>query len=367
MESLLSTRGDISALVGDVLLIISNSLIDEYVAWSFERTDENGDSVRGCAFVATGSKQVKEIGSAHIIQVRDWLYEYDHDRLGYTYWPVGDDDGFVIIEIREPTNYRQLKLPIDEKNHFIYRPIRNKKKLLFCFSTCAGGVLERIQIWRIDADPFRQPTQIQNCLFESRELRMEYADERFIMAIKTSQDSRFTTVYFISSKTMDDVRSFSVSKEDGIGYQGGLFFLNQRRRRGTIIIRIMDVASGTFYLKDLKLPIDEQTEPHVSTMEGLASCNSKVIVIGWNLLNPTTLKWLSGLSVYDREAVENNRKERGSRFLLYTLRIRKYVIFFRMDENVLAYIATSSTDTGLVESSCPRSVIILRFSEFPKL
>ena len=129
----------------------------------------------------------------------------------------------------------------------------------------------------------------------------------------------------------------------------------------------MDVASGTFYLNDLKLPIDEQTEPHVSTMEGLASCNSKVIVIGWNLLNPTTLKWLSGLSVYDREAVENNRKERGSRFLLYTLRIRKYVIFFRMDEYVLAYIATSSTDTGLVESSCPRSVVILRFSEFPKL
>ena len=89
-----------------------------------------------------------------------------------------------IIDIRDSTNFRKLRIPTDKENKYIYRPIRQTNKLLVCYWTCADDWLERIQIWRIDADTL-EPTLIRNDIRKSRELTMEGADERFVMAIKT--------------------------------------------------------------------------------------------------------------------------------------------------------------------------------------
>ena len=117
------------------------------------------------------------------------------------------------------------------------------------------------------------------------------------------------TVYFISTETLDDVQSFTVLSGNEIRYQRGLFF----QRRGVGIIRILDVASGT-HVNDANLPIEKRDEPHVSMMGGWASCNSKVIAVGWQFRNPKTLRVLSCLRVYDREAVEKKRRNKQVEF-----------------------------------------------------
>ena len=38
-----------------------------------------------------------------------------------------------IIDIRDPTNFRELRIPTDKENKYIYRPIRQTNKLLVCY------------------------------------------------------------------------------------------------------------------------------------------------------------------------------------------------------------------------------------------
>ena len=129
----------------------------------------------------------------------------------------------------------------------------------------------------------------------------------------------------------------------------GLLF--QTRVNG--IVRILDVASGT-YFNDVRLPFRKEDGRYVEFMYSTASSNSIVMAIGWTYKKDHIWR-VSHLSVYDLEAVKKVNSDPGSR-LLYTLQFQFNIRSFVMNESVIALMG----DDGKFN----RLVTVLKFANF---
>ena len=76
--------------------------------------------------------------------------------------------------------------------------------------------MERMRIWKMG----NPPVLLHDHTCKFRNLYLVKVDEQFMVLCN------FTTLYFISTETLDDVQSFTVLSGNEIRYQRGLFFFN---------------------------------------------------------------------------------------------------------------------------------------------
>ena len=105
------------------------------------------------------------------------------------------------------------------------------------------------------------PTLIHDRFCEDRFLEIWTVDERFIVAIDMVNVTGGTTrywdaqrLYFISTETLEEVRTLTVMNREW-EYDRGLLF--QFRDNG--IVRVMDIATGTHF-NDVHLPFPKDDE-----------------------------------------------------------------------------------------------------------
>jgi hypothetical protein len=241
------------------------SMSDDYVAWNFDRI-QNEERCKGCTFLDTESMEITEIG----IPLSSGLFLWN----GMIF--LGADN---VVELRDPKNNWNIKLLNEEEDGFRVRQISLKNKLIVC--NCASSSnQERIRIWKME----NPPTLIQDRTFEARQLITYNMDEQFVVAMKepltcvarydeiVARYCKTATFYFISTETLEEVRTLSVMNCQW-KYNRGLLF--QFRDKG--IIRILDVATGTHF-NDVHLPFQKE-DKYVGRLPW-ASTNSNVMVIG---------------------------------------------------------------------------------------
>jgi hypothetical protein len=181
------------------------------------------------------------------------------------------DRASSVIEVRDPKNHWIINVKNAEENDYIHRQISLGSGRLVEYTRSENCGTERIRVWRMG----NPPTLIHDRTRRDPNLEMYKVDEQFIAAKEIS--SMFTTLYFISTETLEEFRT-RVMLNCQWEYNRGLLF--QTRVNG--IVQILEVVSRT-YLKDLRLPFRKEDEPFVDyLLLSWASSNSNVIVIGWN-------------------------------------------------------------------------------------
>jgi hypothetical protein len=257
-------------------------------------------------------------------------------------------DGGFSVEIRDPKNKWIANVRSEE--NFDFRQISIGSELLVCYSAYAGN-RDRIKIWKVHFPDFSMgnpSTSLHDRSFEDRQLRILKVDEQFIVGETENLELLALTLHFISSETLEGIRSLSV-KSYRCPYDRGLLF----QYRGNGIIRMMDVASGTFF-NNVLLPFRKEDKKFVELISTWASTNSDLVVIGWKYSKRIT-SMLSHLSVYDLEAVKKRNSDPNSH-LLYTLQFQIDIENFVMDETRIAFTGKDAKNK--------QSVTVLNFANF---
>jgi len=319
------------------------SISGDYVAWDFSRLELNkvmGRTERciGCSFLNLETKTVHNIGSVYMFQVLN--------ASGYSYTSI-DNTEYVTVAIHEPSRSWEIDIWAEDEEQHVYRPTSSRGKLVFCYSTSTDQ--ERLRVWQMDRrqeHPSKieeKPTLIHDRSRESGHLRIEGADENFIMTVGRSGRSGISTLYLTSHFTdaLIDVRALTVWKCQEFRYDRGLLFQN----RGLGIVRILDVASGVHF-NEVRLPLERESDRSLVSMpRAWASSNENVIVIGWHYVSLKTQSVQSILSVYSREAVvqQQHQPHHSISFCvypIYNLRLATDMDIedFEMDETRIAVI-----------------------------
>jgi hypothetical protein len=210
---------------------------------------------------------------------------------------------------------------------------------------------DRIEVWEMG----NAPTLLRSRVFEAhRHLHIRKVDERFIVADRNFIDltsKNAETLFFISTETLEVVTSLSAmnyechlpNKFKGLDvnfkcvYDHGLLF----QYRGNGIVRILDVASGT-YVSNVRIPFQSEDKKLIELLDTWASTNSNVIVIGWKCWKNCYFG-VPHLSVYDLEAVKKANSD-PSPHLLYTLDFVFDIHSFVMNESEIAFSGEDYTD-----------------------
>ena len=288
------------------------SISHDYVAWNFYRSRKGQPFCHIlCAFLDTESTEIKEIP-----------FPDDVTDLNEMLVTLSDlDSGKSEIEIVDPKNRWVVNVSDrrDEQGDFL--DFKFVSKLLVTYYGCEVSDVERIRIWKMG----NPPVLLHDHTCKFRNLYLVKVDEQFMVLCN------FTTLYFISTETLEEFRTLSWEKHyyEWI-YDRGLLFQSFHPFNG--IIRIFDVASGTFF-KDVCLPFRNNTEGSFEFMNGWASSNSSFVVIGWK--DSTMFGTFSHLSFYDLEAVKKPSSNR--RCYLYTLQFQFELPTFVMDESRIAF------------------------------
>jgi F-box-like len=196
---------------------------------------------------------------------------------------------------------------------------------LFQYSSDKNSGLERIRVWKMG----HPSTLIHDCTFKNRNLFILKVDEQFIVATENGQKVD-KPVHFISTESLEVFTSLNLNGFKW-EYDRGLLF----EFRGNGIVRILDVASKT-YFNDVRIPFRKEEERFVDLLlRSWASSNSNVMVIGWKYSKESS-GILSHLSVYDLEAVKKRNSDPDFH-LLYTLQFEFDMEKFVMNEKLIAF------------------------------
>jgi hypothetical protein len=220
---------------------------------------------------------------------------------------VWRDRSSGILEIVDPKNRWVVNvwdaLDEEEKENFDFK---FGGKLLVTYCSYAAADKERIRIWKVRNSPVL--LHDRTCKF--RGLQLERVDERFVV-LRNSK-----SLYFISAETFEEFRTLSLRYDDW-HYDLGLLFQSHDKGHYNII-RILDVATGTFF-PDIRKRLHHWLPFRL--VNRWASSNSRFMVIGWHY------PFISHFSFYDVKAMNktsSNRRCYSSErvYPLYTLMFR---------------------------------------------
>jgi hypothetical protein len=310
---------------------------DDCVAWEF-KPFVVPKTARGCAFLDTESMEITEIPLYCLYEITDGLLHRSYrNNAGRT------------VEIWNPKF--NLTLTNAEHNDSGFGTICSGSGLLVRLDSLHDlDKRRRMELWKMG----NPPTLLRTRTFEDRELEIFKVDQRFIVAgnyFREFCQKKVKSLFFLSTETLEVVGSLSAKNYDCYVYEGklgevtpvspklmnfecvydkGLLF----EHRGKGLVRIMDVASGT-YVNDVRIPFQSKDDEFIKLLDTWVSANSNVIVIGWKYAKGH-LKRVSHLSVYDLEAVKNPNSDPGTH-LLYTLQFQFDIHSFVMNENEIAF------------------------------
>jgi F-box-like len=216
----------------------SITMNDDYVAW--ELIDSTG-----CAFLDTESMEIKKFPLPE---------EFEHFNEMLVFWRDRDAGE---LEIVDPTNrwivnaLSEEEKRLDQLNCTV---ICGSEMLIFSYYFRARHAIgERIKIWKMG----HPPILLKDESYENHSLRYDQVDERFIVATQTVRLPYHPDIgdsfNFISTKTLEETRSLSVTSDQYVYHRGLLFYT-----RNNGVIRILDVATGTHF-SDLRLPFRSNT------------------------------------------------------------------------------------------------------------
>jgi len=307
------------------------AISDDFVAWNFCRF-EKGEVRSGCAFMDTESLKITEIPlDSRTHTLNEMLVS-----KSFCYF------GNFAVEIRDPKNNWRIDVRNEEEYGCYVCHMSSGSEFFVCYSAYTDN-RRRIRIWKMgNPSTLLHDRPLSN---EFCDLGIVKVDEQFIVARQCR--SKGDTLYFISTETLEDLRIL-IARNCKYEYDRGLLF--QCRVKG--IVRIMDVASGT-YFNDVRLPIRNEIGRSVDLMCSMVSSNSKFMVVSWKYFKDPS--GTSHLSVYDLEAVKQPNSDPG-RHLLYTLQFQFDIEKFVMDETRIAF-------TGM-DGKNKRSVTVLNSVNF---
>ena len=289
------------------------SISNDYVSWALSPF-RNGQCQPPCVFLDTESKEIIEFPiPTDRWKLNEMLVFWRDRRAG-------------ILEIVDPKNRWVVNVweGIDEEEkkrekHFNFA---FGSKLLVTYCNLFNSDSGRMRIWKIGNPPVLLHDRL--CKYGN----LVKVDERFIVF------SNSRTLYFISTETFEELRTVSL-KHYKWHYDRGLlfqFFKKWQDKKEMYIIRILDVASGTFF-NDLRKRFWNGL--HLRYINGYASTNSRFMVIGWKRAH-FQHDTRSHLTVYDLEAVKNPSADRRS-YILYILRFEFELQTFVMDESRIVF------------------------------
>ena len=337
-------RGHFAKLTCPVSSYCANyiAMNEDYVAWNGALEAPYMGRIL-CAFLDTESMEINEIPTYFCIGEQNafafssssemFFYRHDH-YLGNLEvwsrkkrWAVNVWDGLDEGE--------QYKLDV-----------KFGSKFLVTYCRCKGSDRERMKIWKMG----NLPVLLHDRTFKFRSFYLWKVDERFIVLYKLD-----VTFCFISTETFEEVRSVSwKEKYYDCKYDRGLLFQSMYGFNGNHeMIRILDVASGTFY-SDVRLPIRNENGRDVEIIDQWASSNSRFVVIGWVPYESSGIIKFSHLSFYDLEAVK--KPSSGRSCYLYTLQFQFEVRSFVMDESRIVFQG--------FHGNGKRNVTVLDFADF---
>ena len=308
------------------------TIIDDYVAWINFRGFKNGECLSDCMFLDLETMEINKFPLPSNFAYLNEMVVFWRDR-------------HRILEVLDPNNRWVINVFDEEANDSIFLEYLFGSKLLVAYTYNVNSGMERIRIWKMG----NPPNLIHDRTFKKRNLTMVKVDERFIVATKCFyQVHKFRSLYFISTGTLEEHRSLSFMPHCKYAYDRGLLF--QFRVDG--VIRIMDVASGTFF-NDVRMSFWKK--PYPIMLRQRIGVNSNFLVIGWKYLNKKMMKMLSYLSVYDLEAIKNTNSN-PDYYLLYTLEVEFDIESFLMDERRMICYGKNN--------QYKRNVIVIDFANF---
>jgi hypothetical protein len=324
---------------GDERKAFDLSFRDDHVAWNFccqeEYEAERPTERTGWAFLDSESDSDSE--SMKITETRpNYMFDFEFfDKVR------GMPKTKMAVSIQCPRHQFSLCIT-GGKGGYISPPVLFTGRSLVCLSGLEVGdhSLNRIRVWRL-TDFNNLMLTVDRSLDYNSSLKMLYADDKFIIATKRVGVVTVKTLLFISTETLRDVRAVSLIDPELCIYNRGLLF---NIFKGNGIVRILDVASGT-YFNDLHLPFGKESAPSINFLRPFVKSNSHVIVIGWQCENEKneTGGILSRLSVYDLDAVKNVKQQQqpglGCR-PLYPFEFPFNISEFELDDSRLAVIGT---------------------------
>ena len=239
------------------------SISNDYVSWALSPF-RNGQCQPPCVFLDTESKEIIEFPiPTDRWKLNEMLVFWRDRRAG-------------ILEIVDPKNRWVVNVweGIDEedktrKRHFNFA---FGSKLLVTYCNLFNSDSGRMRIWKIGNPPVLLHDHL--CKYDD----LVKVDERFIVF------SNSRTLYFISTETFEELRTVSLRHYDwhcDWHYDRGLlfqFFEKWQDKKEMYIIRILDVASGTFFND---LGENFLNGLHLRCINGFASTYSRFMVIGW--------------------------------------------------------------------------------------
>jgi hypothetical protein len=324
-------------LLGDRRWTGSLIFVDDHVAWDFavlEGDDSDGYVERpiGYAFLEFDSEKINEIPSVYMLNG-----EWANDQMGQARKKM-------VVNINCPRNQYRLNIVCAEDESLTSSSLSFTGRQLFCLSNyeAEGRSFSRIRIWKMQEGNTLILTHDRP--LDHHFLKMKYVDDKFIVACVRGEPRRFL---FISSETLNVVRSVRVSDPEAFTYNGGLLFQFGMSKG---IVRILDVASGN-YFNHLHL----HGHPMIELLEPSAKSNSTVIVICWRYMRAqgrekgvNDEEWVNSyLSVYDLEAVKTVQQQKQHEICscvqpLYMFKFLYEVENFALDETRLAVIGNGS-------------------------
>jgi F-box-like len=343
-------RGHFAKLTFPVSSRCANQIFmnEDYVAWNiscYAPYFPNNCLDRGvCAFLDTESMEKNEILTYFGFPEQvGTIFSHSSEMLVY-HWNVSHSNIEIVNgKTRWAVNYGD-GLDEKEKN---YLGLKFGSKLLVTYCQFFDSDRGRIRIWKMG----NPSVLLRDRSFSTFGLKLELVkvDEWFIV-LRSS-----TTFYFISAETFEEIRTVSwwVPPSRAWEYNRRLLFQSFYPFNDNMIIRILDVASGTFF-SDVRLPSRYNTEGSVELMYPWATSNSRFMVIGWKYLIYKTFKISSHLSFYDLEAVKKPSSDRSC--YLYTLQFQFELRRFVMDESRIVFTGIPGNDE--------RNVTVLDFADF---
>jgi F-box-like len=330
----------------------------DYVAWDVEtHNDKKGTSRRGSVFADTTTEpvQITEIRSFRKFMVVDGRGS-DHP----PFW--GGDLGMVRVEIHEPKTDCMVILSIEEWDGYLHHPIHYTGRVLLCYSSRRGIVMGRLRIWKMEHNHLISTPTHDTTRFDVCDLKMDAVDEKFLMATKAGYICEGgNTLHFYDPETFEQVRCLSLCSIGKVYvYERGFLFLRLSSRT-TGNVRIMDVASGTWFNNQLQSPFRKKAKEYLSRGSSKSiSFNSSVIVIAWEYRDPVERSLLlTNFSVYDFEVVKNASDQNGCCSPLYILQFPLVSTGWALDETRLAFMGSGGPDLTCVGNQL---VIVLNFS-----
>ena len=260
----------------------------------------------GSVFANTTTEPVEiiEIRSVHKFMVLGGLGE-DH------YW-MGNYVGMVTVEIHEPTTDCIMNLSEESGDGYIHHPTHYTGRRLFCYSS-HEGLPGRLRIWKLENNTListHDSTRMRCGGF-----KMVAVDEKFLLG--TFRFSIFSvngeSLHFFYPETFEQVRMLGVCLTTAYIYERGLLFLRREKAKTTGYVRIMDVASGTWFNNGVRSPLRTKANEFLAMESSKSiSFNSSVIVIAWEYRDPGERSLvLTNFSVYDLEVVKNATNRNG--------------------------------------------------------